>query len=243
MRRPLFTTGVPQNPPAACATPTDALTLLDSRDLDAAQQSITRFVTLYAYNQSTGSSDVVTIASITGSDTPVVVVNVALPTGIGGVPVKILDRYPLRGNKALLACTDVGDAPFVWGYFEVDGAASQKAALRPLQAGDLASPFTYAPVYVTMADPGPETLHTLSTTYVDLITLDLSARVTGSVGSVIVTDGTDTATIDIGGVVDNTRLFDEIPMMAAAAGGALSLAGGSDGDDVLVGWGSFSRVI
>lgn len=246
MRRPLFSTGVPQNPPQLAditATPDDALSVLDLRSLDTVLQSVTRLVTLYAINQTYISSDIISLALRVGDETPTLLAEITLPSGQGPGPVKVLDRYPLRGNEELLVSATIGDAPFVWGYYELDGEKPPAQPVRPLLPGALVSPFTYAPVLVVNADPGPETLHTLSEDYVDLVTLDLSTRVApeDDVGALTVNDGSSTAVIALSGSESNVRIFDGIPFIAAASGGVLTLTAGGAATDAVAGWGSFTR--
>lgn len=248
MRRPLFSTGVPQNPPelaSIVAAPDSALSVLDLRELSTDLQSVTHFVTLYALNQTSGSGDVVDIAWRSGDDTPILLATITLEAGQGlNGPVKVLDRFPLRGNAQLLISADVGDTPFVYGYFELEDRSAAKILSRPLQPGALVSPFTYEPGVVVDSDPDPVTIHTLSSTYVDEVTVDLTARGTGSLtGYLVVNDGESTATLEFEAMDDAVRVFDGIPLIGAtSSGAAISISPGADSGDTVVAWGTFSRV-
>lgn len=253
MRRPLFTTGIPQLPPSLASivdTPNDALSVLDLRSVGTTLQSVTRLVTLYAVNQDVASQQIVDVAWREGAGTPVLVASVTLPEGeLLEAPTKVLDRFPLRGNAQLLACTADGATPIVFGYFELENSKDSEQRSRPLQPGALVSPYGYAPVIVDSPDPAAA-VHTLDTNYVDQVTLVVRATGGGgggtATGFVTVDDGSDSITINIednaGANADNTLLFDGIPMIAAAAGGAISIGAGVGVSDSCSAYGSFIRI-
>lgn len=251
-RRPLFTTGLPQVLPQVAdiiATPNSALSVLDLRSLSEELQSFTRYVTLYAMNQSAGSADVVSVAWREGTGTPLQVVAQTLTTGISP-PVKILDRFPLRGDVELIASAAVGDSPLIWGYFEFDGKASDPDVgnLRPLLPGALTAPFSYSPA--ASADGSTATLHLLDPNFYDLISVDVVVAGTeASLEKINITDGTDSVVVKIGddgstlGLAP-VRIFDGIPMMGSGSGSPeleieTSVAGTVS---IVFAWGSFVRV-
>lgn len=247
MRRPLFTTGIPQELPVLApgnivVTPDAALSVMDMRSLDTELQSVTRFVTLYALNQYAPES-IVSLAWREGTSTALEIsaVEVTGADPIGAQPVKILDRFPLRGNAQLLASTN--EYAFLYGYFETEIRFDAPAG-RPLANEALVTPFTYEPGFVIEADPGPLEVHALSDAYIDLVTLDLSIRgTTTPAATLTITDGTDSVTIEFEPQVENIRVFDGIPMIGATAAGSISIEASVDApDDQCAAWGSFLRL-
>ncbi len=247
MRRPLFTTGLPQIPAIAdpVAAPASALSILDLRSLSDELQSVTRYVTLYAANQGSGA-ETLSIAFREGSDTPILLIARALTAGaMTGGPVKVLDRFPLRGDIQLLAGNGSGDGIVVWGYFELDGIDETTPAARPLQpTSALSSPYSYVPIQLEYSDAGQQ-IHLFNTDYCDLVTLDINITSRGSsdTGTLTVSDGVDSVSILFTDLTTETptRVFDGIPMRAQ---GTDEVAGISATTMELVtkAWGTYVRV-
>ena len=250
MRRPLFTTGLPQVPAAMAnilATPNAALSILDLRDLSVELQSYTRFVTLYAMNQDPSGSDTLAIAWREGTATPISIAVAALPTGISA-PVKVLDRFPLRGDAELIASNGVGAVVVVWGYFELDGTAGVNPTDRPLLPGSLVSPFTYEPAFAS-GNADTAQIHLFDTGYFDTIVLDaiVTGDIEGGINKLVVNDGVSSQDIslnDDGSGIGLTpvRIFDGIPMMAGGATGTPGISSATVTGGLISAWGSFTRV-
>lgn len=245
MRRPLFETGLPQVPPALAsivAAPNSALSILDLRSLNNDLSSYTAFVTLYAANQRFGLTDTLEVAWREGASTPLLLSKTEILGGIG-VPTKILDRFPLRGDAELIISNAVGDSGVIWGYFELEGSTDSLVTDRPLQPGALVSPFTYVPVVQTAGVLAQTDVHAFSEGYFDLILLDVvGVMLEGIALNLVITDGVNTVTIDLGGVGETpVRVFDGIPMGALNANGGISVSS-SDAVGQAAVWGSFLRI-
>jgi hypothetical protein len=245
MRRPLFETGLPQVPPALAsivAAPNSALSVLDLRSLNDELQSFTRFVTLYAANQSFGLTDILEVAWREGTSTPLLLSETEI-LGAIGVPTKILDRFPLRGDAELLISNAVGDSGVIWGYFELEGSSDSLVTDRPLQPGALVSPFTYVPVVQTAGVLAQTDVHAFDEGYFDIILLDVVGTMLEGVSlDLVITDGTNTVTIDVGGVGETAvRVFDGIPMGGLTSGGGISVSSSAAVGQASI-WGSFLRI-
>lgn len=245
MRRPLFETGLPQVPPALAsivAAPNSALSVLDLRSLSDELQSFTRFVTLYAANQRFGVTDTLEVAWREGTSTPVLLSETELIGGIGA-PTKILDRFPLRGDAELIISNAVGDSGVIWGYFELEGSSDSLVTDRPLQPGALVAPFTYVPVVQTAGVLAQADVHAFDEGYFDIILLDVvGVMIEGVALNLVITDGVNTVTVDLGGVGETpVRVFDGIPMGALTSSGGISVSSSAGVIQAAV-WGSFLRI-
>ncbi len=249
MRRPLFTTGIPQVPPAMAsivATPNAALSVLDLRSLSEELQGYTRFVTLYGANQAVGS-DTLTVAWREGTGTPIPISTKALTAGqmVGGA-VKLLDRFPLRGDCELLVANDAGGVALVWGYFEFDGLDDHDTEKsRPFQPGALTAPFSYAPN--TSAGVNTEQVHLFdsSLSYWDIVTLyAIAGGAEGTTEKFEVSDGGTPVNVVVGGIGATVPvcIFDGIPMMAESTVNTPGIEVTTDADALVICWGIFTRV-
>lgn len=99
-------------------------------------------------------------------------------------PIKLLDRYVVRGNQQITArnlnalCSVANNMNcYIYGYFEAVGEVVPSLAFRPLQPDEnLVSPFSNPPLVndVVAADTAVEkTLHLLTDTYLDLVNIYL----------------------------------------------------------------------
>jgi hypothetical protein len=234
MRRPLFTSGRPQIVPADAV----GVTLLDLRSLNTELQSFTRFVTLYAAGQAASASLVVYFQQ--GTSTPIQINAATLSSDLSGGPVKVLDRFPLRGDARLFVLA--GSLPAVWGYFELDGSFNVEATTRPLQPGPLVSPFTYEPVVVANGDPAAD-VHLFATGYFDLVVLDVFCSVLeATFAQLTVSDGVATTTLRFAVGTELVRVFDGIPMMALSTNVDPVIALNANTATLALALGSFIRV-
>ena len=214
MRRPLFTTGIPQLAPGVAdpvANPGNALTVLDLRNASVDTYSRAHVLTLYAVHTRSANTSLLGLVTQVGSDTPVLQLGLSMASGDGVV--KLVDRMPIRGPvRVLVADLAERDNTYIYGYLELENEAPRMPEIRPLQPSDPVSPFTAVPQKI-IADAAAADVHTLSGDYIDVLTLDYQSAAGGEF------DGDFTITFPDGTALSletsdapTTRLFDGIPM-------------------------------
>lgn len=165
--------------------------------------------------------------------------------------VKVLDRYPLRGDASIQASlsADPGDQGCVIvGYVELEGVANPAQAVRPLQPSNtLVSPYTTTPT-VRAGIAAATQVHLLEQGRTDEITLYGWIGTAGLSPHLVFSDGVTTVDINVGdlfatagsGVTRSGKILDGIPMLGAGAGGGIQAY--TDGaTDQMVLYGSFIR--
>lgn len=250
MRRPLFGNGIPRAASATVAN--EPLTVLDLRPLSDEAKSRVHGLTLFAVvYPRTGLPSGAGRITVTASDgtTGVIAQELTLPALQETTVVPLLDRYPMRGDMLVTVAQDEdGDLMpvYYYGYFQVDGERPVPVEYRPLQpeANTVgAEPYTYLPANVEGV--GSAALHALTTKYIDLVEVTVSANgvLADNDTFLTLTDGVDTAAIRIRSAF--IKIFDGIPMRGGptqvnGAGGSISIANGHVNDEFWA-WGRFLR--
>lgn len=186
MRRPLFGNGIPRNISVADGE----VTVLDTENLDQSQVfALTLFVWPYQPGPGpfTNPAGVIRVYINGGPSTPLVGLTPAwldsyfsAPNGTRIEPIKVLDRYMMRGKQRVTFTTTLDGTPtptmFVWGYFEMAGEQDTGVPFRGLQpAAKPPANFAYPPAFLALgtSQNGQVTCHKLDPNYIDLVTLDL----------------------------------------------------------------------
>lgn len=225
MRRPIFGNGFPKLLPNAVdvtASPDSGLTVFDLRNTPPDVQSRVFLVTLYAYfNKAVPPSTELNIAQQNGN-LPAFQVARAVPSEFSFIPpVKVLDRFPLRGPQRLVA-GQLGDvlpaSVYVWGYVELEDVSLPiPQGLRPLQpAPTPVTPFFGGSLDLPVS-PDPVTIHQPSNGYIDEITLryealDLSALLVMGAESMPILFSEPPSPVFLA----PSLVFDGIPMMSSS---------------------------
>lgn len=245
MRRALFpqssgSAGIPVVPAQLAditADPDNATSILDLNGLSSELQSYTRFVTLYALAQG-ATADTLQIAWRSGA-----AVKLLSTVEVGFQVIKVLDRFPLRGDAELLVSAAAGETPFVWGYFELEGASNVEVTTRPLlPAGVFLEPFTYNPPIAVFNGPLQD-VHLLSAEYFDQLVLDAFVVGTEEDGRIEITDGQAySIVLLVPASASSYRVFDGIPMKAATNANAPTIKIQTTSAESITVWGSFTRI-
>ncbi len=196
MRRPLFTTGIPQR----ALFDDSIITVFDTTDYTpqaAAPQAyaVTLFVWAYGSVVLTGVGDVGKLprigVNVTSDNDAGITVAERYPADFVAAevvaaasvarPVKLLDGFIVRGDQQITVANTNTDSTvanemscFVFGYFEAVGEAPTSKPFRPLMPTALEAPFSATPALVTVIGAGAGaygTAHMLSATYKDELTL------------------------------------------------------------------------
>lgn len=127
----------------------------------------------------TNGGPAVVLASHTNLDT---VAQQAAQFATMAKPIKLLDRYVVRGNQQITAknlnplCTLANQMNcFIYGFFEAVGEVVPTLGFRPLQPDEnLVAPFSNPPLVndvVPVDSVSEKTLHLLTDTYIDLVNI------------------------------------------------------------------------
>jgi hypothetical protein len=229
-------------------------TVYDLRTAPSDLQSRVNLVTLYAFIPGgTPGASVLDLSIIDSSPTTVLLGSYPLATNLiayqddARACRKILDRFPLRGEAAIQVTTDALQANqlvYVFGFVELEGVYEPPRPTRPFQPGALVSPYTYMPVYSNAGVPGSGVVHAFEEGYIDEVTLTL--RATGLASPLLTfSDGAVSESLDLVSIgtltdTDAFTLLEGIPMQAIDAGAGITYSA-TEGPDILMVWGSFTR--
>lgn len=228
MRRPLTTNGVPL---VQTTQGVSYDTIFDVNDLDP---DYVYAVTLFAWT-GVSAGNVISVGLVTdGVNVPLGIwngTNIDAYRANGNGAVKVLDRVPMRGNQQLGVAmfTDGGDGTAWFGYFERVGAAPVPVPIRPLQPGELVSPFNAAPTAIISPADGSTltaTIHALDTAEekLDFFTLYIAcsapAALVGSPSCTLkVPGGVDMVIpIEVGVVGSPLKVYEGVPVRQPATG-------------------------
>lgn len=255
MRRPLFGNGIPRN----ILNADDIVELFNTDDFNPNDvYAVTLFVWWFQPGAApTDPTLLITCSSDGGAPLPIAnVQNTFLnalwagpAVGSRVAPLKVLDRYLVRGDQQLFCANSVGGAAscFVWGYFEQVGSENPPRPFRGLQPGPLVSPYVFEPVYADLAEDSAfeATLHQLSPTYIDLVTLDVAVQATATAIVAVTLPGGLILPMPSESSGFPFRVFDGIPMRAPSSTdiNIKLVATTAVGETVaaLVGYGGFDR--
>lgn len=231
MRRPLFDSGLPKN-----LNPADSVVALSLTDKPALQGR-TVGLTLWAISE-LGTTLRPTVNNFDIADS-VILGESVLPTN-GSV--KLLDRYPMRGNVDMVV-ENVGANPgFLFGYYQVEGERIPPLEFRPVQPSLTSVASSYSPANATLG--GAVVVHAFSIQYIDNVRLRSFAT---PPGILVVCDGVSTVSIPAGVGVDGGPLlvFEGIPFRALAntpvGGFAPGIHAVADASGSINAWGMFTR--
>lgn len=230
MRRPILGNGFPKLIPNNVDPVTDpdlALQVFDLRNVPEDIQSRCFFLTLYGYFSEGADTSNCQIAQQDGALTPIFVTAAQIPTGQTSVPtpIKILDRFPMRGPQRIVAANKDAALPArlsVFGYVEIeDTDAPDPQGLRPLQIGNTpVKPYLGGAREIANTTT-PIVLHQLNAGYIDEITLDCSpegAGEFGPAGYLSLSTGETLLLVQPSNASNGlVRLFDGIPMRSPGA--------------------------
>lgn len=242
MRRPILGNGIPRN----ILNADGYVTILDTTALDPKQTyALTLFLWWYGVEGTGIVAPTVEVAVSTNGGAEQLVggfpstyldtiwTSPAAPgAGANIRPLKVLDRYMVRGNQKVVARNINADPTslycYVWGYFEPMGGDDAIGPFRGLQPAVPVAPFNYPPVaysYLAAAEQTQtQTLHQLSATHIDVLTIDAFTFVPGGyagsapeVSTTIVFPGGVGVTLPTTITQVPFRIFDGIPMRAPTA--------------------------
>ncbi len=188
MRRPLFGNGIPRN-----ILQTDGdVTILDTEDLDeGAVYALTLFLWVYIPGAAPFTLPTFVVEDHIEGGPGVLLaryVNTHLDTVFSShngpapiEPIKVLDRYMMRGQQRVTVRNEVVGANIgcvVWGYFEQIGDQDVGVPFRGLQPTTPVSPYVFNPVAIDLpfslvAQGQQKLVHTLDPNYIDLVTIDV----------------------------------------------------------------------
>lgn len=237
MRRPILGNGFPKllpNNVDPAATPDAALQVFDLRNAPADVQSRFFFVTLYALFSGVTAGTRCTVAQQNGTSPAfnVAAANIVFDafTPFSATPIKVLDRFPMRGPQRLVAAQSdpLNAAVFLYGYVELEGVEEPAPqGLRALQpTATPVKPFLGGARNIAPT-PSATIIQQMPAGYIDEITLDYDTLGEGAApvlgiapsDSILLQPYTVPATQIYRSPV---RLFDGIPMMGNGTPLALS---------------------
>jgi hypothetical protein len=203
MRRPLFGNGFP----VQMLNSDGDIEVIDGSDYTPQEKAPSALaVTLFCWTwqqfataADTAKLPAPAVSLVTdGSETPVARRSVDAVTAFQlagtsdiALPIKLLDRFVIRGDQQIKAAnlnnlsTGDGIYCFIYGYFEMVGEIVPTVPFRPLMPEALEEPFAAVPTVVNVANATTEsfaTAHQLYANYIDLLTLNVDANQAGAEG-------------------------------------------------------------